>query len=177
MSDDLLAVGFVLDAHGLRGQLKVRLWNRDSTLLEGCSTLHLQHEAPAAPCSWTLSQAQRQGNDWLVKLDGIDQREAAEAWRSAQVSVPRTQLPELPENEYYHVDLLGLGVEDESGNSLGCVVEVLNYPSVDCLAVESDDGECWELPMIDPYLRGIDVTNRRVLAARIAELPRRRKKR
>jgi 16S rRNA processing protein RimM len=75
----------------------------------------------------------------LVKLRGIDDRDAAFACKGKQVGVPRTLLPEPDENEYYWSDLIGLRVKNLQGVDFGVIDDVLETGANDVIVVRSDE--------------------------------------
>jgi 16S rRNA processing protein RimM len=78
-------------------------------------------------------------NDVLVvKLKGIDDRDAALACKGKQIAVPREQLPEAEENEYYWSDLIGLRVKNKQDVDFGLIVDVFETGANDVIAVRAD---------------------------------------
>jgi 16S rRNA processing protein RimM len=79
-------------------------------------------------------------NDVLVvKLKGIDDRDAALACKGKQIAVPRDQLPEAEENEYYWSDLIGLRVNNKQGVDFGLIVDVFETGANDVLVIRADN--------------------------------------
>lgn len=79
-------------------------------------------------------------NDVIVaKLEGIDDRDAAFACKGKQIAVPRAQLPEPEENEYYWSDLIGLHVKNLQGVDFGLITEVFETGANDVLVVKSTE--------------------------------------
>ena len=74
----------------------------------------------------------------LVKLHGIDDRDAAMALKSKHVAVPRDQLPEPEEDEYYWSDLIGLQVSNQQQDALGEIVDVFETGANDVLVVKGE---------------------------------------
>jgi len=74
----------------------------------------------------------------VVKLQGIDDRDAAFACKGKQIAVPREQLPEPDENEYYWSDLIGLRVKNSQGVDFGLITEVFETGANDVLVVKPD---------------------------------------
>ena len=79
--------------------------------------------------------------------------------RGVELAVPRDSLPELPEDEYYAFQLVGLPVQEEGGRMLGHVREVLAYPANDVL--ELDTG--LSLPLVGACVRKVDIEGRRIV--------------
>src|SRR5690606_32607450 len=92
----------------------------------------------------------------LLTFERVVGRDAAEALRGVEVCVPRADLPEPDEDEYYHVDLIGLRAVGPDGAPRGLISNVIPYPSVDCVVLESET-ERWELPIVAPYVGAIDL--------------------
>jgi 16S rRNA processing protein RimM len=111
-----------------------------------------------------------------MTLEGIDGREAAEGLRGVELAVPRAELPEPTEGEWYFVDLIGLRAVDARGEAVGEVIDVVSYPSIDCLVVRMADG-IREVPVVEPWLVAIDVDGGRVTVGDIADFPIQREKR
>lgn len=74
----------------------------------------------------------------VVKLKGIDDRDAALACKGKQIAVPRAQLPEAEENEYYWSDLIGLRVKNLQGIDFGLIVDVFETGANDVVVVKPD---------------------------------------
>ncbi|MFZ3086702.1 MAG: ribosome maturation factor RimM [Methylotenera sp.] len=73
----------------------------------------------------------------LVKLEGINDRDAAFACKGKQIAVPRAQLPEPEENEYYWSDLIGLHVKNLQGVDFGVIEDVFETGANDVLVVKN----------------------------------------
>jgi len=74
----------------------------------------------------------------LVKLEGINDRDAAFACKGKQIGVPRAQLPEPDENEYYWSDLIGIRVKNLQGVDFGTITDVFETGANDVIEVRSD---------------------------------------
>ncbi|HWO14546.1 MAG TPA: ribosome maturation factor RimM, partial [Polyangiaceae bacterium] len=97
----------------------------------------------------------------LLRLEGIDDRDAADARRGYAVRVSRDVLPRLAQGEYYLCDLVGASVVAPDG-VVGTVVEVQMYPSVDALVIDAGEGNSFEQPLLDEWIAKVDVESRRV---------------
>ena len=76
----------------------------------------------------------------IARIDGIADRNAAEALKGLTLEIERAALPEAEEDEFYHADLIGLNVEDRAGRRLGTVRAVENYGGGDILEIAPDAG-------------------------------------
>ncbi|HSI37767.1 MAG TPA: ribosome maturation factor RimM [Methylotenera sp.] len=106
-------------------------------------------------------------NDVLVvKLAGIDDRDAALACKGKQVAVPREQLPEPEDNEYYWSDLIGLNVKNQQGVDFGSIIDVFETGANDVLVVKRDDAPKNEeklLPFIAAVVLEVDLEAKTML--------------
>jgi len=77
----------------------------------------------------------------------VTDRNAAEALRGTELSVPRSELPPLAEGEYYHADLVGQDAVSSTGEALGRIVEVVDYGAGDLIEIERPDGRRFLVPV------------------------------
>jgi 16S rRNA processing protein RimM len=75
-------------------------------------------------------------NGLSARLSGVTTKEAADALRGLRLYAPREALPSLPDDEFYHADLIGLEVVDTGGTPLGRVKAVLNHGAGDILELQ-----------------------------------------
>ena len=97
----------------------------------------------------------------IVRLEGIEAREAAEVLRGQELLVARSAAPALDEDQYWPEDLEGCTVTD-GDRTVGVVRALIGYPSVDVLAVEREGGDPLLLPMVRDAIRSVDVTAKRI---------------
>ena len=143
--------------HGVRGELRLRLFNRDSDLL-----LHLDEvlvRFPEGDEQEVSVDAARRANDAiLMKLHSVDDRDRAEELRGASVCARRGDFPALEDGEFYACDVEGARVMIDGGEELGRVTALKTYPTVDVLEVAATDGgRPWEVPLVDAVIRHIDI--------------------
>lgn len=149
--DALVPVGVISRPHGVRGALRVHPYNAESEVFgKRLEALWLQAPGDAEARRVELSSCRRAAKYAIVELAGVSGREAADALRGHEVSVPRSLLPDLDDDEFYFADLAGRPVL-RAGESVGEVLRVLRYPSVDCLEVRSPDG-VREVPLLEPWV-------------------------
>ena len=146
---ELVKVGRVGKPHGLDGSFFVEHASEDEERFAKGATLHVDGE----PAKIVVSKRSR-GRP-VIRLD-------REAPRGAELAVRREELPPPGEDEYYDFQLVGLGVEEEGGRSLGRVAAVIPGPANDVL--ELDSGLL--LPLVGACVRQVDLHTGRILIAR-----------
>jgi 16S rRNA processing protein RimM len=162
--DGTIRIGRVTRAHGVTGELEVRPdWEQSRGLLAAREVV-LESEAGELEAR-AVRSSRRTPKGVLLLLEGIEDRDAAEARRGNAVRVRRELLPELADGEYYLCDLIGADVVDSADGSVGRVIEVQMYPSVDAIVIEAADGSRYEQPLLDEWLARVDLKARRVTLA------------
>lgn len=147
--------------HGVRGELKVQPFNPDSTLIFEVDELRLSRKGKPPELVKVIG-ARPAGDHWLVRVEGVDDRDAAARLTHGELSVRRETLPELPEGEFYHVDVIGADVVDaDSGDRLG-VVRHVHTTASELLEIRLDAGGDVLVPIMAPYVTSIGETPGRV---------------
>jgi 16S rRNA processing protein RimM len=119
-----LAVGRVVGAHGLRGELKVEILTDDPHRFGRLEQVFLGLQ-DQEPVPWTLEGYRLHAARVLLKLGGCDDRASAQALRGYFVQVRLEEAIPLDEDEYFEHQILGLDVWTAAGEPLGTVVEIL----------------------------------------------------
>jgi 16S rRNA processing protein RimM len=148
---------------GVRGELKCDPTDAGRTLILAGSSFRCvpggtTAGAPTRESTIELSAVRPHKGRLLVRIDGVDDADAAERYRDAMLYAPRDQI-ELEPEEYLDADLTGCEVVDaDSGHRYGVVDSVAHYPSNDMLIVGSV-----MVPMVAEFIRSIDVAARRIV--------------
>ena len=150
LTDGLAAVGKVLTAWGIKGDLKVEAWSDNPHRFDAGSELMVN----GATCVIERSKPFQRG--LLVKLIGIDTRSDAELLRGCELSVPNDQLMDLPEGHYFIDQLIGLTVATTDGRTLGRLDEVLRTPGNDVYVVKQNGRE-YLIPAIADVVQQVDL--------------------
>jgi 16S rRNA processing protein RimM len=135
--DEWIVLGVVAGAHGIGGEVRVFPYNTSSDNLGRADSLRVALPG-SAPRRLVVERSRRHKKFFLLKLDGIDDRSAAEAARGAEVGLLRSELVPLEAGEVYERDLVGLRVETDLGGSLGEVREVFDAGETSVLSVSRE---------------------------------------
>jgi 16S rRNA processing protein RimM len=145
---ELLLVGQVGRAHGIRGEVAVvpRTDDPQERFAEG-----EQLRTDRSGLSLSVAASRFANGRLLVEFDGIEDRNAAEALRGTQLLTLATERPALEDpDDFYDTDLIGLRALTVAGAPLGDVVDVLHAPGGDLLAVRDGERE-----LLIPFVRQI----------------------
>ncbi|MCF2514088.1 ribosome maturation factor RimM [Sphingomonas sp. G124] len=146
-TDKRVALAAVAGAHGVKGELRLKLFADSADSLARHSHLYVGGR------ELILRDVKGGGKTAIARFEGVSDRSAAEALRGQLVEIDRDKLPPLEEGEYYHADLIGLSCVDDSGNPLGKVVAVENFGAGDLLEVERSNGQRSLIPFREPIAR------------------------
>lgn len=130
-----VALAAVAGAHGVKGELKLKLFSPSTETLAGQSTVFV------GASEYRLAGVRASGKGAIASLEGVHDRSAAESLRGQLIEVDRSALALLDDGEYYYADLIGLECVGRDGQPVGTVVSVENYGAGDLLEVETDGGK------------------------------------
>jgi len=135
-SGDVIVLGEVVGAHGVRGEIKVYSATRPRENIFDYSPWRLESSGEFRHRA--LIRGRRQGKGLVAQLEGIDDREAALSLRGSRIGVLRSQLPALDDEEYYWADLQGMQVITRQGVDLGIVTGLMETGANDVMVVRGD---------------------------------------
>jgi 16S rRNA processing protein RimM len=165
MSANLILVGRVAGAFGVKGDVRVTTYTADPLALVGYRDLKREDGTPAL----TLTGGRAAKGGIVVRAKEVATREEAEALRGLKLYIPRNVLPEPEEDEFYVTDLIGLSVETPTGELLGRVKTVQDFGAGDLLEVQPADGASWWLPFTREAIPEVRLAEGKVIAVRPEE--------
>ncbi|MGC9368157.1 MAG: ribosome maturation factor RimM [Paracoccaceae bacterium] len=131
MSTDRVCVGAIAGAFGVRGEVRLKSFCAEPEAIADYAPLHTEDGAR----SFTVEITRAVKNGFAARLSGVATKEEADALRGVRLFADRDKLPELPDDEFYHADLIGLTVLDTGGRTLGKVQAVQDYGAGDLLEI------------------------------------------
>ena len=156
--DDLTQVGYVSGAFGVTGSIRVTPFSADADALLSAKTWWL--DKPGLQ-SVSVRTAKLHGGDVVAQLVGTLGRDAAEALKGAAVSIPRSEFPQLPADEFYWSDLIGLAVVNLQGDALGSVTDLMHNGAQSILRIApaeagADKAPERLIPFVDQFVKTVD---------------------
>lgn len=158
----LVCIGRVAGTHGVHGHLKVRPLTSEPDYYQGVARVFVDSGAGLA--GHRVKEWRTQGVIWLLLLDGVAGREAAQGLKGAEVLLPDDELKPLAEGEYFTDDLIGCEVFNEAGELLGRVTGLIETGANDVLELDTGHGAAL-VPMTEEVLKAIDTGQRRITVA------------
>ncbi len=130
---DRICVGAIAGAFGVTGEVRLKSFCSEPTDIAAYGPLssedgrHDYHITLTRPVAGGLG----------ARIRGVSTKEQADALRGISLFVPRDRLPSLPDDEFYHTDLIGLAAHDTGGELIGTVTAVFNHGAGDILEISS----------------------------------------
>lgn len=159
-----LVIGKVGSAAGLKGEFRVNLYAADSGNLKEGKNLLFRHPdkrggLPEMPeeLEAVCKSVRYQKDKPVIRVEGVDDRNAAEALRGMEIFLDESELDELPEGEHYVRNLIGCTVRDCAGGSdIGVLSDVIQNTAQSVLEVKTPEGKTVLIPAVDAFMRSID---------------------
>lgn len=167
--DDAVEVARVAGVWGIKGWLKLQPYAKDPQALFGTKRWFVrppEGPAPAPPGGWPrvlrVVLAKNHGDSVIASIQGLDDRNHAEALRGARIFVSRDSFPTADDGEFYWVDLIGLDVLNREGQKLGVVDGLLDTGAHSVLRVQASEGKSPErlIPFVAAYIDRVDLPGR-----------------
>ncbi|MBB2919045.1 ribosome maturation factor RimM [Cupriavidus alkaliphilus] len=177
LPEDLVEVGYVSAAYGIRGWIKVQPHADDASALLHArrwwllsppqAGLVAADAARAEPACVKIAQSREHSGTVVAQAAGVADRNLAEALRGRRVWIRRADFPAPEEDEFYWVDLIGCSVSNEQGELLGEVSGLIDNGAHQILQVAfvQPDGKAGErlIPFVDAFLRTVDTAGKRIV--------------
>jgi len=164
--DDFIVLATIVRPHGLKGEVKVSLSCSGLERLVSCPSLRLVKDGRELKRVSVRRSFMHPDGDAVVRLKEVEGVDEAESLRGAYLAVASGEQLELPQDHYYVDDLTGLAVTTVSGEDLGTVEEVLEYPANAVCVVRKAEREVL-VPVLKSVVREVDLKARRM----VVELP------
>jgi len=153
-----IKIAKIVNAVGLRGEVKVYNYSDDRERFEDLDEIIVSGKQETVR---KIQGVRYQGNMVILKLEGVNDRNAAEALKESDVYITEDDLRELPEDTFYVRDLIGMKVIDEGVyGEIGTLRDVIQNTSQDVYAVRAPEGKDILIPAVKDFIKEVDMEGR-----------------
>lgn len=157
---DLIAVGKIIGAHGIRGELVVKTYTAEARSIAAYGTLFDE----SGEQEFTVAHSRLANKGTILKLNEITTRNDAEGLKGRELFISRGALPPTEENSFYYADLIGLEAVDRNEQKIGVVVAVQNFGASDLLEIRREgQAETDLVPLTEEFVPSIELEHGRVV--------------
>ena len=156
-----VCLGRIVGAHGVRGIVRVQSYTANPDDLTAYGAL----SDATSGRRFALSITGRVKGLLLARIEGVDDRNTAEALRGTELHIARAALPPTEGEEYYHVDLVGLSVESATGDALGRVSAIHDHGAGPIVEIQPPDGPSALVPFTREHVPTVDIEAGRMVVA------------
>lgn len=163
---DLVHLGFCRKVHGIKGEFQFHLDNAQDSILKNKSKVYLiPLEGSTLIEGEYLINGIRFGNKVICKLEGVLDRNLAEKYVPFEIKYPRSEFPDVDEDEFYLSDLIGCEVINiDTDQKVGKILKFYFSGAHDIAVIAVEGKANLELPLVDQFFKEIDVENNLVKA-------------
>ncbi|MEE9427168.1 MAG: ribosome maturation factor RimM [Paracoccaceae bacterium] len=156
-----ICLGAIAGSFGVNGEVRLKSFCADPAVISDFGPLSTEDGSQ----EYNVKILRPVKNGFAARLTGIKTKEQADALRGTQLFTDRDKLPSLPDDEYYHTDLIGLTMLDTGGTELGTVKGVQNHGAGDLIEVQVPDSLATILvPFTLAAVPTVDLTSGRIIA-------------
>jgi 16S rRNA processing protein RimM len=147
-------------AHGVRGELRLRSFTEDPADFAAYGPLESEDRRQ----TFKIVDARAAKDHFIVRIAGIEDRDAAQTLCNVRLYVARSQLPAPDDADtFYHTDLVGLPAVTPDGDVLGTVAAIYNFGAGDVIEIAPAQGEPLLVPFTEQAVPTIDFTAKRIV--------------
>lgn len=158
---EFLEIGQIVNTFGIKGMVKVKPFTDDIKRFDDLKKVYIK--TAKSKIEYLIEEVKYQKEMVLMKFKGIDKIEDAENLRNSYLLVDRKTEPDLEENTYYIVDLIGVDVYSDEGKLLGKLDEIFNTGSNDIYVVKDELGKQLLLPAIAEVIKCINLEEKKII--------------
>ncbi len=152
----MIKIGQVVNVVGLRGELKIYPYCQNKERFETLNSIMLD-ETPVI-----VESVRYKANLVILKIQGVDNRNDAEALKGKDVWMKEEDLEQLPDGTYYIKDILGFAVEDKNRGIVGTLKDVKNNGAQDLFVIEKIHGGEFFVPAVEQFFYGANLQKRTI---------------
>ncbi|MBL4918735.1 ribosome maturation factor RimM [Szabonella alba] len=164
--ESLICVGAIAGSFGVQGEVRIKSFCAQPEAIAAYSPLYTEDGTR----SFTLRLTRQVTGGFGARMSGIATKEEADALKGTSLYALRDKMPNLPDDEFYHADLIGLDVFDTGGAAMGRVTAVHNHGAGDLLEIAGTGrGDSVLIPFTLQAVPTVDLGSRRIIVDPPAE--------
>ena len=164
IDSNFIPFGKILKPHGIKGELKLFLYNKDSKILEKKINIWIDTEE----CLTSFKLLSVRGDEFkIVKLDKINSRDDATSLSNKEFFISRADFPDIESDNFYINDIINFKALN-GDNELGFIYDIFSLPGGNVMGINYDGKEIL-VPMVEKYIKFFDFENRIVILKNIKE--------
>lgn len=161
MNNEFFNVGQIVNTHGIKGEVKVLSLTDEPENFK-------RYEKVLIDNKWVkIENVKFQKDRVILKLEGIDDMNTAESYKTKYLSIPRDEEPELEEDTFYVVDIIGCTVYDTEDKNLGKVFDVLETKNNDVYWIK--EPKQLLIPVLRDIVLDVNVKEKKILIRPVGE--------
>lgn len=129
-----IILGVITGVHGIQGEVKLKSFTADPGAIASYGPLDASNGTVLE-----IKSLKPHKDQFRARIEGVTDRNAAEAIRGLELSVARDRLPEPADDEVYHADLIGLAVLDTNGTQIGTVMDIVDFGAGELIELKLQD--------------------------------------
>lgn len=149
----MIKIGKIVSVTGLRGEVKACSYAQKKERFDNIICLNVDDE------EYEIESVRHKKNTVILKLSGINDRNAAESLKNKDIYIKEEDLEELPSDTYYVKDLIGLDAVCDDGARIGAITNILQNTQQDVYEIKKEDGNTALIPAVPEFLKDIDLEN------------------
>ena len=158
--DGRVCLGVITGPHGVRGLVKLNSFTEDPQAV----TAYGDPTDASGQRTFRIALQSRTKNQWIARIDGVSDRDAADRLRGVRLYVDRDALPPPSDaEEFYHADLIGLRADGVEGDRVGVVKAVFDFGAGDVLEIASLAGGSLMVPFTQAAVPVVDIAGGRLV--------------
>ncbi len=157
----LRAIAQIVGVFGVRGEMRILSYARTAEEFEGLKNTFVgKNETATEQC--VIESVRKRGNEIYIKLNGIDDRTAAEEFKNMYLFVEESEKKSLPKEKFFIDDLVGCIIVNEEGKHLGEVISVDALPAQMAYTVKTESGDVM-FPAVQEFVLSVDVEKKEIV--------------
>ncbi len=158
---DFVIIGRILKPHGIHGAVRVEPETYDPRRFHDLKRVYVGNEDHPLE-SFDIQRVQLTPKFVILTFKDVQSISAAEALKNRFLWIPREETMPLPDESHYYFELIGMTVETNSGEKIGTVKDVINYPAHYVFVVERGENE-FMIPDVPDFIESIDDDNGKII--------------